>query len=185
MAELHIVGEISGGRGFGGHSFFCTYEIVAGTQWAVISGATSGTSHVMANSHEGIVWSFPLDCHFAFQSAQGWPRISLQIWSVDEYGRKDLAGYGVTFVPSPVPDRRPQTVTISTWKPTYWHSSVWMRLYQQMRQSVMGGNPVLRDDSLVHSNDNRYKLVTTTGGDVTLSMTIVTRNAAAVGLRFL
>lgn len=184
MAELHVLGEIEGGTSFKGKSFFCSYEIIVGSQWMLVEGTSTGSSHVMRHAPDGIIWSFPIDCHFTFTSAQGWPRIALHVWEVDAYGRKDLAGYGVGFVPMPNGDHSPQTVVVSTWKPTYWSSWLPVRMFQQLRQNVMGGNPVLRDDSLVHSNDARYKLYTISGGDVTLKLTVVTKNAAIVGLRF-
>ena len=30
----------------------------------------------------------------------GWPRLSLQVWHQDGYGRQELYGYGSVFVPS-------------------------------------------------------------------------------------
>ena len=158
--------------------------MLAGSQWTLVEGSASGSTHIMQNSHDGIVWSMPLDCHFAFSSAQGWPRLALHIWEVDSYGRKDLAGYGVGFIPMPVADHSPQRLTVNTWKPTYWNPSFPVRMYLQLRQAVMGGNPVLRDDSLVHQNDQRFKLYTISSGDVTVKLTVVSRNAAHVGLKF-
>lgn len=219
-AELHIVGEITGASNFSGHSFLISYEIVTGTQWKHIEGADKGTSHVMENSQfnsHGLIgsnggefaWSLPLDVHYRLTSVQGWPKISVQVWSVDEYGRKDLAGYGVAFLPMPGAQggnnstfdshttfngtvggpknvggaaRGPHKITIETWKPTYSTGGLAARAYQQIRQMVMGGNPVLRDDSLVYNNDQRYKLHTMTSGHVQLSMVVMMRNARAVGL---
>lgn len=182
MAELHILGEITSGRNFNGHSFFVDYEIIAGTQWTHAAGSLKGSSHVMAWDFDGIIWSMPIDLHFATDSVQGWPKINIQVWEVDYYGRKDLSGYGVVFVP--LPTGKMETCTVETWKPTYWDASGWKRMYQQARQMVMGGNPVLRDTSLVHNNDNRFKLHTTSGGTVTLKLTSIIKNSKAIGLSF-
>jgi B9 domain-containing protein 2 len=136
----------------------------------------------MKNSEDGAVWSFPIDMHFVLQSMQGWPKLSLQVWSIDEFGRKDLAGYGMCYIPLPCHD--PQTIEVQTWKPSYWHPNGLVRLYQQVRQLFMGGNPVLRDDSVAHTNDARYKLHTISGGVVTLRLHVISRRAGALGLRF-
>jgi B9 domain-containing protein 2 len=182
MAELHIVGEISGGHSFNGQSFFCVYEIVTGVQWSHVEGRVQGSTHIMENSYDGISWNLPIDVHYCFQSIQGWPKISLQVWSLDGFGRKDLAGYGTCFVP--MPSAEEQEIDIPTWKPSYWYPNGLVRLYQQVRQMVMGGNPVLRDDSLVHTNDARFKLHTVAGGNVTLKLTVISRRTAALGLRY-
>ena len=133
--------------------------------------------------------------------------MAIQVWSVDEYGRKDLAGYGTCFVPLPHGSRggnansNNATVTtvcgfggggdgsehiieVPTWKPSYWHSNGAARFLQQVRQMVMGGNPVLRDDSLIHTNDMRYKLHTIAGGTVQLRLSVVSRRMAALGIKF-
>lgn len=181
-AELHIVGEISGAANFSGDSFFCTYEVVVGSQWTHVEGGTKGTTHVMENSHDGIAWSHPIDIHYWLRSVQGWPKLALQVWSVDAYGRKDLAGYGTCFIPLPSPAEH--TLEVATWRPSYWHPSGIVRLYQQLRQMVMGGNPVLKDDSLIHSNESRFRLHTISGGIVTVKLNVMSRNTAALGLRF-
>lgn len=226
-AELHIVGEVTGATNFKGHSFIISYEIVTGTQWKHLEGTEKGTSHVMENtpfSNDGLLgsssgggggefaWSLPIDVHYRLSSVQGWPKISVQVWSVDEYGRKDLAGYGVAFLPMPGQSTSSnisssQTsyngtagttrsaagtasngrgglhkIVIETWKPTYSHGNFATRIYQQVRQMVMGGNPVLRDDSLVYNNDQRYKLHTMSSGHVNLHVSVMMRNARAVGL---
>lgn len=230
-AELHVVGEISGASNFSGHSFLISYEIVAGTQWKHVEGAERGTSHVMENSPFSTIgllgsssgggggefaWSLPIDVHYRLSSVQGWPKISVQVWSVDEYGRKDLAGYGVAFLPMPGQSVANNIcssqssyngtvghisssdngagnsttgrgggrhkITIETWKPTPSHGNFASRVYSQVRQMVMGGNPVLRDDSLVYNNDQRYKLHTMSSGHVHANVSVMMRNARAVGL---
>lgn len=182
MAELHIIGEVVGGTNFAGHSFFCVFELVHGGQWSHLEGRTRGSTHIMENHIDGVVWCFPIDVHYVAQSVQGWPKISMQVWSIDPYGRKDLAGYGTCYVPLPSP--REELVEVSTWKPSFWHPNGMVRLYQQVRQVVMGGNPVLRDDTLVHTNDARYKLHTIAGGTVTLRLNVTVRKGAAIGLKF-
>jgi B9 domain-containing protein 2 len=181
MAELHVIGEITGASGFGGQSLFATFEFVTGLNWSHVGGQVKGTTHIMENTYDGIAWSTPLDVHFSMPSVQGWPKIAMQIWSLDGHGRQDLQGYGVCFVP--LPALQDVVIEVPTWKPTYWHPSGMVRWYRQFRQMFMGGNPVLRNDTIVHSNDDRYRLNTTSGGTVTLRLNVITRNAALVGLK--
>ena len=183
-AELFVCGSIVGATGFADNkSFYVSFETVVGNQWRAVSGTTAGTSHVMQATHEGVAWSTPIDVHYAFQSVQGWPKLSMRVWSVDGYGRKDLEGYGVGFVPMPTKLDEAE-ISVATWKPAFYSTSFVSRALTGLRQAVMGGNPVLRDDSLVHNNDSRYKLYTTSGGVVTVRLSVIVRNAEDAGIRF-
>eukprot|EP00796_Vickermania_ingenoplastis_P003740 gene3740-2636_t len=182
MAELHIIGEIAQGADFGGGSFFCIFELIAGSGWTPIEGTTSGCTHIMQSADDAIPWCFPVDTHFSFTSVQGWPKISVQVWQVDAYGRKDIAGYGVAYLP--MPSAGEQTVEIVTWKPQYWSPGFFARLYEKMRLMFMGGNPVLRDTALIHRNDERFKLHTIGSGSVTLSLTLLSRGMKKSGMIF-
>lgn len=182
MSELHVIGEIVGGRDFGGHSFFCVYDIVAGSAWTVVEGRDSGSTHIMKVGDDGIHWAHPLDVHFSFTSLQGWPKISVQVWQIDAYGRKDLAGYGMAYFP--MPGAADEEIEIATWKPTFWHPSFLVRIWQNFRLFVMGGNPVLRDNALIHSNEERFKLHTIGGGIVTLRLNVLSRGLRQAGIVF-
>jgi B9 domain-containing protein 2 len=183
-AELFVCGSIVGATGFPTNkSFYVSFETVVGNQWRAVSGTTAGNSHIMQSAHDGVSWGTPVDVHFAFQSVQGWPKISIRVWSIDGYGRKDLEGYGVAFVPMPT-KLDEATITVSTWKPAYYSSSGFARAIAGIRQMVMGGNPVLRDDSLVHNNDSRFKLYTTSGGVVQIKLSVIVRNAEEAGIQF-
>lgn len=182
MAELHIIGEISHGEDFGGGSYFCVFEIVCGSAWSAIEGTTSGCTHIMQAVDNEVPWSFPIDTHFSFTNVQGWPKISVQVWQVDDYGRKDIVGYGMAYLPMPALNE--QRIEILTWKPQYWSPSFFSRLYEKMRLLFMGGNPVLRDTALIHRNDERFKLHTIGSGTVTLNLSLISRGMRKSGMIF-
>ncbi|RNF21158.1 B9 protein domain 2 [Trypanosoma conorhini] len=182
MAELHIIGDLTWGENFGSRSCFCVFELVAGEHWSVVEGRTSGCTHVMHSGEEGnVLWSFPIDIHFTMNSVEGWPKISLQVWSIDKYGRKDLEGYGVAFVPPPSVDE--QEVVVETWRPCYWNPSFFSRLYENIRLAVFGGNPVLRDKALIHTNEERFKLRTRSSGTVLLHLNVISRGMQRLGIQ--
>lgn len=184
MAELHIIGEIASGHDFGGQSYFCVFELVTGSQWTAVEGHTSGCTHIMRGGEGNTVaWSFPLDVHYTFHSVQGWPKISVQVWQVDGYGRKDLCGYGMAYLPIPCGGAiEEQEVELVTWRPAYWHPSFFMRLYETFRLFVMGGVPVLRDNSLIYTNEERFKLHTNGSGTVRVKVNLFTRGMRAAGM---
>ena len=42
--------------------------------------------------------SHPIDLHYAVKGIDGWPRLRLEVYGVDAYGRVELAGYGCCIV---------------------------------------------------------------------------------------
>ena len=42
----------------------------------------------------------PIDIHFTCANIKGWPRLIMQVWELDSYGRAVLTGYGFTHLPS-------------------------------------------------------------------------------------
>lgn len=182
MAELHIIGEISSGLDFGGGKFFCVFEILGGSGWSAVEGTTSGCTHIMSSSPEDdeILWNFPIDTHFSFTNVQGWPKLSVQVWKLDGYGRKDIAGYGMAYLPMPIVGE--QKVEILTWKPLYWSPHFFQRLVELVRNTLMGASPVLRDTALIHGNEERFKLHTIGSGKVVISLRLLCRGMSKAGL---
>ena len=44
--------------------------------------------------------SHPLDVHYAVKGIDGWPRVRIEVYGVDSYGRIELAGYGCCIIPT-------------------------------------------------------------------------------------
>nr|CCC94653.1 conserved hypothetical protein [Trypanosoma congolense IL3000] len=182
MAELHIIGDLTFGEGFDGKKCFCMFEIVTGDCWDVVEGRTTGCTHIMESGADNSVsWCFPIDVHFTLNAVEGWPKISLQVWAVDRYGRKELAGYGVAFVPPPCD--KEQEVRVETWRPCFWSPNPFVRLYTSLREAVIGGGPVLCDTAMIHTNDERFKLRTISSGTVYLQLSVLSRGIEKLGIR--
>jgi len=182
MAELHIIGEITSGHDFGGKKSFCVFELISGNRWTVVEGHTSGCTHIVGQDDGVVTWSFPVDVHYSFTDVQGWPKLSIQVWSIDSYGRKEIAGYGMAFLP--MPSMKEEQVEVVTWKPALWHPNVFLRTWKVFQQMVMGGNPVLRDNALIHGSEERFKLHTIGGGTVRLHLSVFSRGMKEEGLSF-
>lgn len=45
------------------------------------------------------IWNHPIDVHFTTASMKGWPRIIVQLWELDKYGRTLLVGFGFAHFP--------------------------------------------------------------------------------------
>ena len=101
MAELHIVGELIGAEDYSLPSLFCKFAVEAGSNFRLLQGATSGQTQCdMPPEGEMALLAHPIDVHFAVKGIDGWPRLRLEVYGVDSYGRVELAGYGCCIVPT-------------------------------------------------------------------------------------
>ena len=120
MAELHIVGSIDSGHGVaeaaGLSDLFLKWTLESGPNFRVVQGLSTGQTHCdHPDDAEAAVWSHPLDVHYTLKGIDGWPRISLEVWGVDRFGRNELAGYGVCMVPTTPGLHR---LECATWRPS-------------------------------------------------------------------
>ena len=56
----------------------------------------------------------PLDVHYAVKGIDGWPRLRIEVYGVDSYGRIELAGYGCCIVPTSAGTHE---LRCATWRP--------------------------------------------------------------------
>eukprot|EP00970_Alexandrium_tamarense_P014341 scaffold4049_cov204-Alexandrium_tamarense.AAC.28 len=100
IPEVHFIGEICEGIGFNDSFVSCKWYLEWGKSWSFLAGDDSSQTQY-ACSDDGVqVWSHPIDVHFASASMQGWPRIIVQVWELDEFGRSSLSGYGFVHLPT-------------------------------------------------------------------------------------
>lgn len=102
----------------------------------------------------------------------GWPKLHLQVWHQDSFGRCELYGYGYCHVPSSPGQHRLQCVT---WRPV----GSWQ---DQLAQMFVGGGPQLRSPDLIYSGVDRYRLHTETMGQVELELSIILRHFDRYGV---
>lgn len=57
---------------------------------------------------------FLVDVHYATKGIQGWPKIHLEVWHHDTFGRSEIYGYGFCHVPTSPGMHR---VEVVTWRP--------------------------------------------------------------------
>ncbi|KAH6566472.1 hypothetical protein BASA62_006657 [Batrachochytrium salamandrivorans] len=115
MAELHILGTLVGASEFPNSTLCCHWELTAGEQWTPIEGDVSGQTHVDVPLDPDLcVWSYPIDIHLTTTSLSGWPKIRVQVFHQDMFGRNELYGYGFAHIPS---SPGLHQIDISTWRP--------------------------------------------------------------------
>ena len=116
--------------------------------------------------------SHPVDVHYAVKGIDGWPRLRLEVYGVDRYGRIELAGYGCCIVPT-----SPGTheLRCSTWRPCG-------TLREQFWTFFLGGVPRLTNKELIASPTDRFRLQTEPGGDVLLRLTVLPKDMQRYGV---
>ena len=101
MAQLYVRGQIVGAIGFPPKSIFYKWGVHSGEAWRLLSGLMEGQTHVdVPRTGDMAFWSHPIDLHYETKGVQGWPKIHLQVWHEDSFGRCQLFGYGYCHVPS-------------------------------------------------------------------------------------
>ena len=173
MAEVHVIGQLVGASGFPEHSLFCKWGIHTGGAWRVLAGLREGQTQVDNPQNDDFAnWCHPIDIHFATKGVQGWPKIHLQVWHQDSFGRNELYGYGFCHLPTSPGFHE---IECPTWRP-----SGTMR--EQISQMFVGGGPQLRNPDLIYSGADRYHLRTLTMGKVHLQLGVVLRNFDKYGI---
>lgn len=102
----------------------------------------------------------------------GWPRLHLQVWSQDSFGRCQLAGYGFCHVPSSPGTHR---LDCPTWRPL----GSWQ---EQLARAFVGGGPQLLHGDAIYSGADRYRLHTAAGGSVHLELGLLLRHFDRYGV---
>jgi len=90
---------ISSGHSNTGRLDLCRY-LEWGKAWSFLAGEDTSQTQYAASDDRVHIWNHPIDVHFATASMQGWPRIIMQLWELDEYGRSILSGYGFAHFPT-------------------------------------------------------------------------------------
>ncbi len=102
IPEVHFLGEICEGSEFNGQALTCQWTVEwSEKSWSLLEGSKDGKSqYAIIADDNSCIWNHPIDLHFTAASVKGWPRILLQVWNLDSYGRSNLVGYGFAHLPS-------------------------------------------------------------------------------------
>lgn len=100
--EIHLIGEIVGASGLTSDNAFCVFQVKTGRYWSCVGGEEEGQTQTDYPSGENdmINWNHPLDLHYFTKTVEGWPKLIFEVWTLDSYGGKSLAGYGFMNLPS-------------------------------------------------------------------------------------
>ena len=131
------MGELVGAHDFPLPSLFCKYFFETGGNFRLMQGHSSGQTHcdmppvrwrmahaptdplltihdASAQDGDMAIMSHPIDLHYALKGIDGWPRLRIEVYGVDQYGRIEIAGYGCCIVPTSAGTHE---VRCMTWRP--------------------------------------------------------------------
>lgn len=188
--EVAVFGHVQGARltttmfghathalGLSSRAAHCSYRLVAGERWALVKGVASGASHTdcPASDTGTFVWEHPLDASFVGAAHNGWPRLELEVRTVDAHGRSEIAGYATQHLPS-----APGTHSLRCciWRPR--------GSFAERASTFFLGNPAqLKDTSVVYGltsgghslsrSNGRERLTSVSDGEVFVTLAITTR----------
>ncbi|KAI1293838.1 B9 domain-containing protein 2 [Halotydeus destructor] len=174
MAEVHVFGQLVGGTGFSNSRLSCKWTLRQGTNWNIVEGLTEGiTQQDDPQAGNFSYWCHPLDIHFLTSGIQGWPKLELEVWQQNVYGKSSLAGYGFVHLPSQPGFQR---LECHTWKPVGDYRD-------QLYSLFTSGSLVLSNSNLVHDGSDRHQLQTQASGIVVLELYTVIKNFDRFGIQ--
>ena len=74
---------------------------MAGSSFELLEGATEGQTqcdHPLPG--ELAAWAHPVDVHYTCRGLSGWPKLHVQVWGQDGFGRVGIQGYGFCHIPT-------------------------------------------------------------------------------------
>jgi len=171
-AEVHIIGQIESAEGFPDNRLSCRWILHIGGGWRVIEGEQQGHTQTDIPDLDKAYFAHPIDIHLATKTIQGWPKILMEIWHYDQYGRQEIYGYGTLFVPTSPGNHE---VKCHCWR-------LKGSIHDELMQRFVGGGLQLQSLAVLVDPTERSKLKTVAMGVVTLQLAIITRNFDRFGI---
>lgn len=194
--EVHVFGHVLGARletttlGYAAHALglstsaaLCSYRLAAGKGWALGKGAVAGTSHTDCPATEpgAFLWEQPFDASFVGCVLDGWPRMELEVRTVDAHGRSELAGYAYHHVPSAAGTH---VLRCRIWRPQG-------TLVDRLSTFFLGAPPQLKKQALIYGqhgsarslsrSNGRDRIVSVSGGEVYVAISVTMRELPPAG----
>ena len=143
-----------------------------GRSWSFLAGEDSTQTQYSASDDDGVqIWNHPIDVHFATANMKGWPRIIVQVWELDEYGRSILSGYGFAHLPT---NPGQHEIEIRCWRPSG-------SMLDELQSLFLGTSSCLVDEKVIFGKawESRSQLVTVSCGIVKMEVNVMVRFAAS------
>jgi len=234
IPEVHIIGDIIGGSGFG-PCVSCKWNLTTGQGWSSLGGLRSGhtqfdspggiqkanggtmfltcvslavifsvgvmvlldsvdplplivlflisvalfsffidssNSSIGTSLEENAVWGHPIDVHYTTKSLEGFPRIVVHVWSLDEHDCASLVAYGFCNIPAKAGT---YNLTCKTWRPVGTSE-------EEIARAFIRTGPQLKSNAAIFErfSDDRARLTTVGSGTVSIRVSVVMKHIRVV-----
>jgi hypothetical protein len=145
------------------HNFLLS--LLLGSLWKFIEGESEGQTATDCNQiDQKSFFAHPLDLHLATRGIQGWPKLSIEVFSVNALKQFCPVGIGFAYIPTKPGLHR---LRIATWRiaPQTVLDSIREKFYT-------GGFTIIKKD-LIHTGLERYKIATISSGTVEVEVSVV------------
>eukprot|EP00599_Poterioochromonas_sp_BG-1_P005656 CAMPEP_0173144628 /NCGR_PEP_ID=MMETSP1105-20130129/7334_1 /TAXON_ID=2985 /ORGANISM="Ochromonas sp., Strain BG-1" /LENGTH=296 /DNA_ID=CAMNT_0014058321 /DNA_START=20 /DNA_END=910 /DNA_ORIENTATION=+ len=175
IPEIHLVGTITSAANIISditEGALCRWKLEFGKAWQHLGGELVGQTQVSYGKFtitEDLVFSHPVDAHFAATGLQGWgaPRLTVQSFRLDWYGRRILHGYGFVHLPMTTGFYQ---LEVPLWRPVGTAD-------QELRAFMLDETPSLLVPEPIYESawKDRARMLTTSSGSVKIELFIATR----------
>jgi len=182
LPEVHVIGTICSGHGFTddvSEGVMVRYKVDFGEAFNLIGGITLGQtqfSYCNLDHTEAVPFNHPIDLHLAQAASQsgGSPRMTLQTYKLDMYGRRILCGYGFAHIPITTGHH---VLEVDMWRPSGTPE-------QELGAAFLGEVPALISHNPLYDSawKERCRLISQSTGKVKLDLFVMTRHSGAHGI---
>ncbi|KAJ6638000.1 B9 domain-containing protein 1, partial [Pseudolycoriella hygida] len=159
--------------GFDGDKLFCRYDIVAGADWDLVSGITSGVTQLSKAGPriEEIVFNMPLEVMYKSTNPFGWPQLILCLYGNNFWGTETSRGYARCHLPVTSGEIRAPIFQIRC-------SNIWSSITSWFSDR----RPELRNPKILVEGEKTKGLSVESYGEVVIFLQTVTRGAGHLSL---
>ncbi|XP_063706835.1 B9 domain-containing protein 2 [Culicoides brevitarsis] len=174
MAEIHLIGQVLDAIDFDEPNLFCKWSIQISKFCKVIEGHSEAVTCTNRNRFEEklAVFASPIDLHLSCRSVHGWPKIHIEIYSVDGLEKCHPIGFGFAHIPI-----KPgyQFLEIPTWKVATTN------ILDSIQDKFHTSGLTVEKSDLIYSGIERYKLRTASAGTVRVELMVILKNLGKFG----
>ena len=187
--ELHIIGELVSATGIATPNCFAYYRVVTGTDWTCVGGTTTGQTHVdypvtsiiqsmlhtLTHTQYTHTFTFnhPIDLHYYTQSIRDWPRLVIELYTLDNDSNHHVVGYGFCYIPC---QNGTHDLTVHCFRPVGTLREELINMFTPNVPSLISTECVY---SVVKAKDDRPLLSSESVGTVQVRMDVMLRNMNA------
>lgn len=160
---------------FDSKRIFFKIRIFLGSLWKVIEGDTEGQTATNSNLEKKSIFQHPLDIHYAIRGIAGWPKLTVEVLSVNSLKQFYPVGVGFQYLPHTPGTHR---VKISLWRITS------CSLFDSIKEKFFTGGFTIVKKDLINSGTERYKLSTISSGYVEVELALVFKDFRKYNINF-